>query len=244
MYFSFTSSQLAFKPMSQISHMLLIPQLIKRCFFTFLQIFPSSFECLCWNTCFQKINYQVPGCHRNRTGYTEVLTKYFGMQNVGNTHVQWRKGSVSLCPVNSFSLLNTNYTSQNNTLLILLVKKTLGSVNVSSKIKLMMMQCKILNLSPLFSNICLLLVWEDDTEKWLFLFLKMQMPLALEEHLSQPYVYHHAEEFLFYPQMHFTRAGVQCSVGVNFFFLPPILFSTEHTLTHKTTGSKSAALMW
>lgn len=74
-----------------------------------MKIFPSSFKCLYWNTCFQKIKYQVPGCHINRTGCTKVLTKCFGTRNAGNTHAQWRRGSVSLCSVNSCSLLNTNY---------------------------------------------------------------------------------------------------------------------------------------
>lgn len=98
------------------------------------------------------------------------------------------------------------------------------------------MQCKTPNTSPLFPNICLLLVWEHDTEKWLFVFLKTQMPLALEEPLSQPtYIMH--KEFLFYLQMRFTRAGAQCSVGVNFFCLSPILLSTEHLHTRWETAN-------
>jgi len=193
MYFSFIWSQLVFKPMSQVSQVLLIPQLIKRCFFsTFLQIFSRAFKYFCRNTCFQKINFQVPGCHMHRTGNTEVLTKCFDMQNARNTHIQWRRGSVSLTPVNSFSLLNTNYIFQNNILQIHLVKKSLGSAKVNSKITLMMMQCKTPNPSPLFSDIYLLLGWEHNTEKWRFSFLKMPIYLSLTFIVMQ-------KALLFYP---------------------------------------------
>lgn len=123
----------------------------------------------------------------------------------GNRHIQWRRGSVSLRPVNCFSLLNTNYTLQNNTLLILLVKKSLGSVNASSKSKLRMTQCKTPNPFLLFSNIWLLLAWEHDTEKWLFLFWKMF--IALEEPLSHPYFYYPAERISLLPPDAFHKGG-------------------------------------
>lgn len=235
---TFISSQLVFKSTSQVSHMLLISQLIKRWFFTFLQIFPSSCECLCWNTCFQKINYRVPGCHIIRTGSTEVLTKRFGMQNAGNTHIQWRRRSVSLCSVNSFSLLNTNYPFQNNTLLILSVKKSLGSVNISGKNQAHDDAVQdSQSLSIIFKYLLAPCVGTWHWETAFHIFKTTDAPLHQRNlYLNLTFIIMQ-KEFLFYPQMHFTRAGVQCGVEVNFFCLSPILLSTESSHTRQRTAS-------
>lgn len=83
------------------------------------------------------------------------------MPNVGNTQIQLRRGSVSC--VNSFSL-NPNYAFQNNNLIIFWLKKGLGSVHISSKIKLMMMRQN----PPHDIQIFVCSLWGYDTENhWL-----------------------------------------------------------------------------